>query len=414
MEDVRRNMLRAGVYLGDINLALASVNKEIPSYARGIDAKALIADIQESSEIEAEIDRWISSGRIETLDSGIVRLILDRAIRNGRFLSAIRCLEILGERDSYIEKLVREGLKEFSKGNFVDAAHLFVVASNLSLTEGLPLFQYSGFDLHARCTLSPENCVTARPLDNALGIGLEYLLGSRRVFEQVNQIENIDAKSKLLVAVALERDPDSLKFLESYRRSNQMIEEQNRSLGVITEKLVEISSLISRLVRTLESRGYQDDIAFAKLRRMVLGLARDFEPISDLVKNWQFLRIKDRLLRLLESRDEAERISKEGKLGDIAQEILKAADLVAREDMIGEIERIEDALKQSQNSMLGRKVHTDEHWQFLREISFKHPIAPLMCCLARLNRRWLVVPRWESPIAKLLREGLEAFSKSSS
>ncbi|MGQ9603953.1 MAG: hypothetical protein ACUVUU_07035, partial [bacterium] len=74
MDKVRKDLLRAGVYLGDINLALASVRKEIPSYARGIDGEALIADIPESSQIDGQIDRqidrWISSGPMDSLDHG--------------------------------------------------------------------------------------------------------------------------------------------------------------------------------------------------------------------------------------------------------------------------------------------------------------------------------------------------------
>lgn len=413
MDKVRKGLLRAGVYLGDINLALASVRKEIPSYARGIDGEALIADIPESSQIDGEIDRWMSSGRTDSLDHGLVRLILDRAISNGRFLSAIRCLEILGERDSHVDKLIRQGVKEVLDGNFGNAAHLFVIASNLSLNEGIPLFQYSASDLHSECTSNPENCVTARPLVEAIEMGLDYLLGSRRVYEQVKQIETIEAKSKLLVAIAVERDPDALRFLEVYKRSNQMIEELSSSLDAIVEKLMHVSSLISQALRSIQSKGYHNDVIFSKLRRIVMGLARDLEQISDLGKNWQFSRIRDRLLRLLESADEAGRISEGRGFSEIVQGILESAELVRKDNIIGEIDRIESGLRDSQNLMLGRKVPTDEHWQFLREIGFKHPVAPLMCCIARFNRSWLVVPRWQGPLATLLREGFESTSRFS-
>lgn len=412
MDDARKKLLRAGVYLGDINLALASLSKDIPAYARGIDGDALISDLERSSKIDEEIDRWISLEKTDSLDDRLLRLILDRAISNGRFLSAIRCLEILGERDSHIDKLVKQGLRAVSDGDLRTAAHLFVVASNLSLTEGTPLFQYSGFALHQRCISDPENCVTSRPLDSAVAIGLDYLLGSRKIFEQVNQIDNLEVKSKLLVAIARERDPNGIKFIEAYRRSHKMIEDLSSGLAVVLEKLLAISSTANRLVQSLESLRHGGDLASSKLRRVVSGLARDFEQIEDLGKGWQFSRIRDRLTRLLESANEVSGISEDERLKDLVGEIINSAEMVREQNLIDEIERIEGGLKDSQNLMLGRAVHSDEHWQFLREIGFKYPVAPLMCCVRRFNRRWLVVPRWQSPIATLLREQLESVSQT--
>ena len=67
----------------------------------------------------------------------------------------------------------------------------------------------------------------------------------------------------------------------------------------------------------------------------------------------------------------------------------------------------------TQVTMLGRSVHSQEHWQFLREIAFKYPVSPLMVCVRKIDDRWMVVPRWESEITGILKDHFEPLACAS-
>ena len=104
MEEERKNLLLAGVCLGDITLALAATADVLPTYATGLDAERLLADCGDVDAVRERIEKEFSAEPAAgTLPAEMLRTILDRAVTGGKFLSAIRCLEILGERDSNVE-----------------------------------------------------------------------------------------------------------------------------------------------------------------------------------------------------------------------------------------------------------------------------------------------------------------------
>ncbi|MFZ1946343.1 MAG: hypothetical protein WAW06_02240, partial [bacterium] len=67
------------------------------------------------------------------------------------------------------------------------------------------------------------------------------------------------------------------------------------------------------------------------------------------------------------------------------------------------VDALEEKIVATQVTMLGRAVHSQEHWQYLRELAFKYPVSAIMCCVRRINAKWMVVPAWDSEVAAILR-----------
>ncbi len=413
MDELRKSFLVAGLYLGDINLALASVARELPTYVKGVDPNSLLGEEGEVERLRQVVESWLAGGEKTELDSAILERILERAIAGGRYLSAIRCLEMLGKREAYVRDYISKGEDAVGKNDFREAAEAFVIASSLDLNEGLPLFQYTGADLHRQCTLHPENCITRRPIDEALSQALTYMLGSQTVAERIAGFKP-EIQAQLLPWIVLERDPLAPCFYRYFEQAHSQIEGiGDRALKELGEKLKTIVSAIKKFKSRLNGQSGSDPVV-GKIKRIADGLVRDFETVEELLRNWQFLRIERRLERVIESghivSESLERLRQDTSLGDVAGEFLEVARKVEEDGLVGRVQGIQNSLLETQVIMLGRKVASQEHWQFLREIAFKYPSAPLMCCLRRLNDRWLVVPIWEGPIVGLLREHLKAVS----
>lgn len=412
MDELRKGFLVAGLYLGDINLALASVARQLPTYVKGVDPNSLVEEDQEIEAVRREVENWLSDRDRTELDEQMVERILDRAIANGRYLSAIRCLEMLGKREAYVSDYIRKGEEALQGDDFQGAARAFVIASSLDLNEGLPLFQYSGPELHQECTLHPENCITRKSLEQALPQALFYLLGSRTVSEEVES-RSSEIQAQLFPWIVLERDPHAAEFYRNFEQAHAEIE------NVVNEKLRELGKRIKGTASAV--RDFKSDLGsltatapvVGKIRRIADGLASDFEAIEDLLRGWQLLRLQRRLERLIEFghdvAEASERV-KESGFRNAARRLLDAVEGIEQEDLVGGVQEIQRNLLDAQARMLGRKVASQEHWQFLREISFKYPVAPLTCCLRHLNDQWLVVPVWESPLVDVVRDHLKVIS----
>jgi hypothetical protein len=210
MDDERKNLLVAGIYLGDISLALASVAHELPPYVAGLDFSGITGDDGETAAISAEVEKVLAGeADLKNLPESIIRTVLERGIERGKFLSAIRCLEMLDEKDQCVRKYIAHALESLKAGDAAGAARDLANAANLDLDDGAPLFQYSGALLHEGCTASPEQCITRASGGAAVLEALKYLLASERVSEAVGDISP-EARRTLLPLVALERDPDAV------------------------------------------------------------------------------------------------------------------------------------------------------------------------------------------------------------
>ena len=87
MDEKKMTLLVAGVYLGDISLALAAVAEEPPSYVDGLDFNQLLVDVGESGDIRRKVEEGLGE-RAEPgqLPQSLIREILDAAIARGKFL----------------------------------------------------------------------------------------------------------------------------------------------------------------------------------------------------------------------------------------------------------------------------------------------------------------------------------------
>lgn len=510
MDDERKHILTVGVYLGDIALAQASYAGELPSYVKGLDYADLVPDDEDGRRIRTQVEDLLK----DSLDAGalpesILRLVLARAVEKGRFLSAIRCLEMLGERDEFVEKYLSDVPRLLAEGKPGQAAEALVIASNLENDDGIPLFQTSGPGLHAGCTEAPNECITRLSGDDAVLKALEYLAATEKVLEAITRLKPEERKT-LLPFVAFGRDPSATGFYADLGAVQHDVESmETGAIAGLASAIEDVRAVLTRFTEALDEVQPQPDTHsdLEKLKRTADSLMRDFADAGDLVANWQFRRLADRLERLTKSSDELSElkdkfaasaapvaaaidtalelierlaaIGREGIVGvleatgrtlagirdgieqrdsslaGVADGIGGAIDAMVRElgqdpardpgkfkddltrikerldgrdallaalidrmieltDTIGEkgiaagyVKAVENSLAYTQVRLLGRQVHTQEHWQFLREISFKYPVSPLMCCLRRFNDRWLIVPVWDSEIVGLLRNHLD-------
>jgi hypothetical protein len=83
-------------------------------------------------------------------------------------------------------------------------------------------------------------------------------------------------------------------------------------------------------------------------------------------------------------------------------------DHLGKKGLLEAIDAVEEKIVATQVTMLGRAVHSQEHWQYLRELAFKHPASALVCCVRRINAKWMVVPAWSGPLTELLVKGPDA------
>jgi hypothetical protein len=141
----------------------------------------------------------------------------------------------------------------------------------------------------------------------------------------------------------------------------------------------------------------------------LVDLLKDFEDIDSLLSDFQLRRIKRRVGNVLESEDELKAAAGAVKQGGSENALASAIALIEEftaKGILDKIDVIETRLVNLQVGLLGRPVHSQEHWQYLRELAFKYPVSPVMCCIRRLNDRYMVVPRWDSEITGLLRDFL--------
>jgi hypothetical protein len=417
MDDKRKDLMAAGLYLGDVTLVLAAIAKETPSYVVGFELERVIPDAEKLEPARREADSLLA-GRddIEEIPPEVLRKILDTAIENGKFHSASRCLSLLGERDAYVEKFLGSAGEKLKSGGVEAAARDIAIASNLESDTGFPLFQYSGPELHAGCETAPESCLTRAPLEEGITKALNYLLEGEKVLAFADGLSG-DEKRNLLPHVALERDPHVGDFYAAYARAHKELGEieagEIEGLRADVKRAAEVTANLARFLGGASPATESSGPALERARRMAGGFGKDFEGVDALLSGFQLRRIKRRIGNLLESEEElkAARDAVKQGVGDdaIASTIALIEEFTAK-GLLDKIDELETRLVHLQVGLLGRPVHSQEHWQYLRELAFKYPAGPIMCCIRRLNDRYMVVPRWDSELAGLLRGFFERAS----
>jgi len=414
--DEKKTIVVAGVHLGDIAIMLAGLMDELPPYVKDLDFGLLLEGADGLDAITAVVDKALGEMGDKGQGTGsggapkdLVQAVLDRALEKGKFLSAGRCLDMLGEREAYVERFLSKGIAGARKGDGAEAARALVTAANLDHQDGIPLFQYSGPALHEMCTGSTESCVTRLEEDNAVLKAFKYLLESEKVYEAIAELST-EERRNLLPFVATERDPDTGEFLKR-------LEEAHRELGKIEqEDLAALKATVAEIVRQVgEFAGSagrmmpKSDEAKTVLDRTVrtaAGLAKEFSDAEALVDAWQLRRLERRMEQLIESGADIEQARKVlGESGGAETVLAATAALISRlkeEDILKRVDEIEKRLIATQVTVLGRSVHSQEHWQYLRELAFKHPASPLVCCLRQINDRYMMVPMWDAPVTRLL------------
>ncbi len=414
MEEERKNLLLAGICLGDITLALAAVAEALPTHAAGLDVEKLLAGCDDAAAVRERIDKDLPvEPEAGALPPAVLRTVLERAVAGGKFLSAIRCLEMLGERDSYVEKCLDKARKMMREGKAEDAAKALVVAANLDSADGFPAFQYTGPGLHDACTTTPENCITRMERGNAVLRAFKYLLPSDKVHEVVSGFSEGE-REDLLCFVARERDPRISDFIAGFKQAhNDLADAEEHGMTELKLRAKKVEDAVRRFadsLGTLSVGNREQKEALERLRRTAGGLMKELGGLGDLVRDRQFLRLARRLEQLVESREEIEGAAKTigsagGASGSVFDPMLALIGEIGGENALDEIKEVETRLLSVQVTMLGRRVHSHEHWQYLRELAFKYPVSPTVCCVAKINNRWMVVPVWESPVAEVLRTG---------
>jgi hypothetical protein len=401
MDDERKALVVAGLYIGDITLALAGVATEIPQFVKHLDVDGLAGGggDGDAAAVDAEVEKAIEAGEVgagtKVLPASLVKLALERAIARGKFLSATRCLEILGEKDEYVEGEIKRALALLGEGKFKEGADVLAVAGSLELNEGTPLFQYTGPALHEACTANRDKCVTAVGADEAVLRALQYLVGGEKAGAAVAGL-TAEARKSILPHVALARDPDAPTFYQACKQAHSdLVELEKGDLAALRDDVKRVAAEIARLA---DSSGGDE-----KGLRAAQGLKKELGDAEGLVDGLQLKRLRRRLEQLVESHADFESGRKgAGPFADAAESVLKLMDELEKKKILESIDAMEEKILSTQVTMLGRAVASHEHWQYLRELAFKYPVSPLVCCIRRIDAKWMVVPAWDSELARLL------------
>lgn len=432
MDDTRKALIVSGIYLGDITLALAGLAREIPPWVAGLDLEKLASDAEaegvarEAEAILSEASSVLESAANDASDQSradafqdlrprLAEVIVEPAITKGKFLSATRCLEILGKKDAYVDKYLALARRHLGEANWKGAAEALVIASSLELNEGTPLFHYTGPALHEACTASREKCVTAIPREAAVLKGLQYLLEGPKTCAAVGEM-TADVRKETLPHVALVRDPDAAAFYRDCKQAHADLEEiAAKNLADLRADLKRAADAVGDFVASLAGAGAGEVEAGAVLERLIRagqGLKKDFSETGALIDHLQLRRIRRRFEELINARADLEAgrtaLKKGSKVASSLDRLVGLIDDLAGKGITEAIGAAEEKIVATQVTMLGRPVASQEHWQYLREMAFKYPVSPLMCCVRPVNAKWMVVPAWESDIAVTLREHFES------
>lgn len=432
MVDKRNALIVSGIDLGDIALALAGLAREIPAWVSGLDLDKLASDARahgvsgDADVILSEASKALESlandpsgesgtDAIRALRSRLAEVIVEPAIAKGKFLSATRCLEILGKKDAYVDKYLALARKYLGETKWKEAAEALFIASSLELNEGTPLFHYTGPALHEACTASREKCVTAVPREAAVLKALEYLLEGPKTRAAVGEM-TADVRKEILPYVALVCDPDAGTFYRGYKQAHADLEEiEAKELASLRTDLRRATDAVGDFAASLAGAGAGEVEAGATLERLIRtgqGLKKDFSETGVLIDHLQLRRIRRRFGELLDAKADLEAghvaLKKGSKAASSLDKIISLIDDLAAKGITDAIDAAEAKILATQVTMLGRPVASKEHWQYLREMAFKYPVSPLVCCVRPINAKWMVVPAWTSDIAVTLREYFES------
>jgi len=407
----RRALMASGVYLGDITLALAGATSEIPPWAASLDAEKFLAD-PDAQGVIREIEKIDPAS--EDVNSKLAEMTVDRAILKGKFLSATRCLEILVRKDSYVDKYIALAQKEADQGRIKEAADALAVAASLELNEGTPLFQYTGPALHDGCTTNREKCVTAVPGEAAVLRGLQYLLEGPKTCAAVGTLSP-ELRKQILPYVALARDPDAAVFYDAAKRAHAEIEKiEAEDLAALGDHLKRVADAVGAFASALAGAAPGDvepKEVLEGLLRTGSSLKKDFSDLKPLVENLELRRIRRRFEELIEGKSELDgarsSVKKGSRVSSSMDALMGVIEDLEKKGILEAIDAAEEKIRATQVTMLGRPVHSQEHWHYLREMAFKYPVSPLMCCVRRINAKWMVVPAWGSDIVRVLADHFE-------
>ena len=418
MEDKRKELMVAGLYLGDVTLVQAALAKDLPSYVEGFELERIIPDASELEPARTEVEALLRGrDKIDSVPPDLLRKILETAIEKGKFHSAARCLVMLEERDAYVDRYIAGAGEKLRAGDVAGAARDITIASNLGSQTGFPLFQYSGPEIHANCAASPAGCLTRAPADEAVEGALQYLLEGEKVLAFVGSLDAKERES-LLPHIAMERDPHFRDFYAAFTEAHTKLGEfEAGALKALGEDAGQAADVVRSLASSLKSEsvspakeGEGAGAALERAVRLANGFVKDFEDVDSLVGNLQLRRVKQRIINVMESENELRSVGEAlGRAGSSAalEKAVALIEVFREKGILDRIDEIEAGLAGLQVCLLGRPVHSQEHWQFLRELAFKYPVSPVMCCIRKLNDRHMVVPVWDGHVTAVLRDFVE-------
>jgi len=315
-----------------------------------------------------------------------------------------------------VDDLVRSAGEKLKAGDAAGAARDVAVASNLESETAFPLFQYSGPDLHARCTTAPGECLTRAPADDAVAAALAYLLEGEKVRAFIDGLD-AEEKRSLFPPVALERDPGMRDLFAALAEAHAALGEiesgRLAALRADVGRAAQVTAALAGFLAGASPAGEGTARSLERLRRTAGGLVKDFEGLDSLLDDLQLKRVKRRIGNLLESEDELRAAGEVVKPGDgggraALDDAVALIEEFRRNGILEAVDEIEAELAGLVVGLLGRRVHSEQHWQYLRELAFKYPVSPLVCCIRKLNDRYMVVPRWDGALTAILREFLES------
>jgi hypothetical protein len=256
--------------------------------------------------------------------------------------------------------------------------------------------------------------VTALPADAAVLVALQYLLEGAKTCEAIGAL-SAEERKDLLPFAAQARDPEIANFYQAYKQAQADLEAiEKGEMAALMADLKQLSSAIAAFADAIGSASSHDVESKDVLQRVMrnaASLRKEFGDIDDLVGALQLRRIRRRLEQVVESRGEladAQAALKKGSgLAASTARLLDVVDDLTRKGILETVDALEDKIVATQVTMLGRAAHSQEHWQYLRELAFKYPVSAIMCCVRRINAKWMVVPAWDSEVAVILRRHLD-------
>lgn len=201
-------------------------NEETKATARYQKALAAV----ESSETWLHIEKELKAQRPPRLPWGLVMLLADNAVREGKYTTAAQAYELLRLRRRMQEEFFVQADAALDAGKTALAARGYRIATGLAydyaaFPEPLPQtmnFQTKALMLHGKYPTRPEDCIALQDAETHVTTALEYLLNDSEAAARLKP-RPIETRLALLGELVHQIDPAWEEFAGRYKEACALV-----------------------------------------------------------------------------------------------------------------------------------------------------------------------------------------------